>query len=482
MGAMPRQRFLAVWIGFTFLYLLLTALGPEGLLSTGIWPRVNQHLLQVRAWRGEDILVPDESGTVGRVIPISPRLDVTPYFENWVMEDPRERVLMSNIACGVQSDSPDRALEQLRYLPTEQLLAELDLERMVCHVGFPLGPSLVLAPLRMILGSMVATQWVAAVLGGLAVALMDLLLLWWLEFLSGVGTVSGRERGGLLVLTGLGTLWLWLVPQPEVWFFAQTVATAALALALVLAWRRHWLWSGLAFAVAFTSRTPTLLALPMLLAVLLHQSGSGSRLGGPSRRSRMRALALAAFFPLLLGAGHLVLNAARFGSIWDFGYRFMLTPPTIRQALEQHGTLSPSFFTTNFRYLFLQPPVLVVDPDTGAASFPYLASDPYGMGLFFVTPAMIAVFLAAGGTRRSRGLIPACWLSLTLVSLPALFYFNTGWVQWGGRYLLDAWPLWLMLTAIGLRRINSRIAGGLILASVVSNLWAAVLKAGGWWP
>ena len=39
----------------------------------------------------------------------------------------------------------------------------------------------------------------------------------------------------LLVLIGLGTLWLWLVPQPEVRFFAQTVATSALVLALVLA-------------------------------------------------------------------------------------------------------------------------------------------------------------------------------------------------------------------------------------------------------
>jgi hypothetical protein len=104
------------------------------------------------------------------------------------------------------------------------------------------------------------------------------------------------------------------------------------------------------------------------------------------------------------------------------------------------------------------------------------------MGVFFVTPAFLAVFLALGRQRRTTQMVSAAWLGLVMTALPAMLYFNTGWVQWGGRYLLDAWPLWLMLAALGLRRLGPRAAWLLVAVSVASNLWAAVLTAGGWWP
>jgi hypothetical protein len=66
--------------------------------------------------------------------------------------------------------------------------------------------------------------------------------------------------------------------------------------------------------------------------------------------------------------------------------------------------------------------------------------------------------------------------------LPSLLYFNTGWVQWGARYLVDGWPLWLMLAGLGLHRVRRPVAAGLIWLSVISNLWAAGLAATGWWP
>lgn len=478
---MPRQRFLAVWLGFGLLYLVLAAVGPNGLSATWAWPQVNQHLLQVRAWLGEDIVVPATEITPQRTVPIAPRLDVTPYFATWVLDDPRERVLLSNIACGVRRGDGGRALEPVQYVGPDTVLGRLQLDRLVCNVGSPLGPAFVMLPLRPILGSALAVQWLAAILGGLAVAMMDLLLGWWLGALRGDASIPAGERARLILLTGLGTLWIWLVPLPEVWFFAQTVATTALTAALVLAWRRHWLLAGAAFALAFTSRPPTLLGLPLLLAILFWQAGPAGRLRGPSRVSRRRALGLAMLAPVALGAVHLGLNAARFGSPLEFGYRFMLTPPELRSALAEFGPLNPVFLTTNVHYLLLKAPVVVANA-AGRAVFPYLVSDPHGMGILFVTPAFAAILLGFGGGRRSRGLVAACWLSLVLIMLPSMLYFNTGWVQWGGRYLLDAWPMWLMLAAIGLGRMNRALATVLVGLSVLSNVWAAVLSGGGWWP
>jgi len=478
---MPRQRFFAIWLGFSLLYLGLAVVGPKGLTETGMWPLVKQHLLQVRAWRGEDIELPGEEGSAGSTVEVAPRLDVNPYFEHWVMEDPRERVLLTNIACGVRSADPGEPLQPVQYVPADSLVADLQMERIECHVGSPLGPAFLMLPFRYLLGSALATQWLGALLGGLAVALMDLLLLWWMEAVRGEGGVGRGVRAMLLVLAGLGTLWIWLVPSGEVWFFAQTVATCGLAMALVLAWRRHWLMAGLAFALAFTSRPTVLLALPILLMLLHHQAGPGGRLRRSVRTSRKRAMAAASFFPLLVGGIHLFLNAARFGSPLEFGYRFMLTPPELREAFTIHGALSLHFLPTNLWVLFVQPPIPVLD-ETGRWIFPFLVSDTHGMGLLFVTPAFLGALLGFSGGWRARPLVAACWLSLVLITVPALLYFNTGWVQWGGRYLLDAWPLWLMLAALGLSRVDRRIAFILVGLSVLSNLWAAVLTAAGWWP
>ncbi len=481
MDQMSRQRFLAIWLGFSMLYLGLAALGPKGLRSTGVWPFVNQHLLQVRAWRGEDIVMPGVRGSIQEIEAVSPGLAVTPYFEHWVMDDPRERVLLSNIALGVRPPESGRRLDPVQYVPADSLAAGLQLKGIQCHVGLPLGPAFLMYPLRFLFGSALATQWLGALLGGLAVALMDRLLSWWLEAIRGEGVLKGGERVMLLGLAGLGTLWIWLVPQGEVWFFAQTVATCGFTLALVLAWRRRWLGAGLAYGLAITSRPTLLLGLPILLAILTYQAGSGDRLGGPDRTSRLRGLLTAMVFPTLFGVLHLVLNFFRFGSPLEFGYSYLLTPPELRQAFETYGQLSFHFVPINLRYLFYQPPVPAVS-DSGVWSFPFLASDPWGMGLIFVTPAFIGVLLSFGGRWRGRGLVAACWLSLVLVTLPALFYFNTGWVQWGGRYLLDAWPLWLLLTALGLGRLDRRVAALLVAASIVSNVVAAVAMAGGFWP
>jgi hypothetical protein len=478
---MPRQRFLAIWLCFGLLYLVLAAVGPNGLSSTWAWPQVNQHLLQVRAWLGDDIAVPESNGNTPHTIAVAPRLDVTPYFSTWVLEDPRERVLLSNIACGVRSRDGSRRLEPVQYVGADTVLGRLQLDRLVIHVGSPLGPALVMLPLRLIFGRTLAVQWLGPMLGGLAVAMMDLLLFWWLTAIRGDGSVPWGERARLVALAGLGTLWIWLVPLPEVWFFAQTVATTALTASLVLAWRRHWLLAGAAFAIAITSRPPTALAMPLLLAILLMQAGPSARLRGPSRMSKRRALALALLVPVALGAAHLALNAVRFGSPLEFGYRFMLTPPELRQALAQWGPFNPVFLSTNVHYLLLQPPITVVD-EAGRLAFPFVASDPHGMGVLFVTPAFVGILLAFGRNLRSRGLVAACWLCLVLVTLPPLFHFNTGWVQWGGRYLLDAWPMWLMLASIGLGRMNRRLAAALVVLSVIGNVWAAVSTAAGWWP
>jgi len=467
------RRFAAVWAIFAGLYVALAALGPNGVVPVPVWPQVNQHLLQVRAWIGDDIELVGADGEPAGVVEVTPRLDVTPYLRHRVVGDPRERALLGNLACGVPAGGgpliPAQEAARRAGVAPEQLL-----DRMVCHVGFPPGPAFLLLPLYAGLRGLLATQWLSALLAGFAVAVMDRLLALWLDEVAGGGS---RAMTGLLappVLSGLGTLWLWAAPDGSTWLFAHVVAATGLATALLLAWRGRPFWCGLAFALAFSARPPVLLAAPLLAVLVAGRAPRGVRRRG-RRGGPFAALALSALSPLALGGVVLALNQLRFASPFDFGYAAMITPPELAQRLAEHGQLSVAFLGDNLRYLLWQPPRLL-------PRFPFIVSDPHGMGVLFVTPAFVAVLAAIGGAGRGRGLLAAAWVSLIAVTVPALLYFNTGWVQWGGRFLLDGWPVWLLLAGIGLQRLDRRIAVALVALSVASNLWAVVATLSRAWP
>ncbi len=476
-----RTRFLRLWLLWSALSMVLVTLGPNGLVPVPVWPDVSQHLLQARAWLGQDITIEGDDGNT-TVIAVAGRLDVTPYFENRVVKDPRERGLVSNLAVAIRRPNGELVPAQEMWAGSTEVLLEQDL---ICHVGFPPGPAFLLLPLIGLLRGFVAVQWVGAVLGGLAVAAMDRLLRLWFD------TIGADARTPLLdalsVLAGAGTLWLWLVPGSGTFLFAQTVATTALVAGLALAATgRRWS-AGLCVGLAISSRPSMIGALPLFFALGLLPPRSNQASGDTGNRTSLfctlqRAFALASG-PLVLGSITLLLNHLRFGTPLQFGYRYMIVPPFLRERLLEHGQFSLAHLARNLQYVILELPMVVRDA-AGDIVFPWLASNPQGMGVLFVTPAFVAVLAALpnkSGGRRTF-LLLAAWLSLILTCLPGLFYYNTGWVQWGGRFLVDAWPMWLLLAATGLRRFPTRVALALIVLSVVSNSWAAILTVLRVWP
>ncbi len=69
----------------------------------------------------------------------------------------------------------------------------------------------------------------------------------------------------------------------------------------------------------------------------------------------------------------------------------------------------------------------------------------------------------------------ALWLSIGLISVPLVLYYNTGWVQFGYRFSLDWLPLAFVLLAIGIKTITPLVRASVVAAWLV-NLWGVV-----WW-
>jgi hypothetical protein len=471
---MVRSRLVRVWVAFAFLYLVLAAVGPGGIRPGGVWPQANQYLLQVKAWMGEDIVIRGEHGQRS-LIEVSPRLDVTPYLRHREVVDVREDVIVADLACGMPTGDSDRPLRRLRYVKQSSPEGQRQLAEMVCHVGAPLGPAVALLPWYVLLRGALATQWLGALLGGLAVALMDATMRWWLLRFGSPSGLESSDRRMLVTLAGLGTLWLSTASNGGgLGMFAHITATVGLTAAIALAWDRWWWWSGCALAVAMTSRPPTVMAVPLLMTILWVRTGR-------CRRERIRAVAMAVMAPIMFGIGTLIVNDMRFGSPFELGYNYMIMPPHLLERVQSHGLMSPSYLATDFRFLIVQPPVLVRDA-SGAVQFPFLVSDTRGMGVIFVTPAFLAMALTLRPRWLRRPLVTASWISLVLITTPALLHFNTGWVQWGGRFLLDSWPVCLLLTSLGLRGLRPKIAWALVGLSILSNVWAVVAVLAGRWP
>jgi len=460
------SRFFRLWLLWSAVYLLLAVLGPNGPRPS--WPHISQHLLQARAWAGSDIRFLDGSGRE-KIIRVSPRLDVTPYFAHRIVEDPRENTVISNIAVRLPGRSG-------RLIPAQDAFdaKESPAPNFRCDVGFPPGPSFLLFPLVLLLGSSVATGWIGPLVGALAVASIDGLF-------SILAPKMGMEVGAhfknaLSLLAGGGTLMLLAAPAGGTFLFAQTVGVAGLSLALLLAARGCSLPASLAFGLAITSRPAMVGAVGLYL--LLGITAGGIR----SIKGRFVRLLSLLSGPALLSGITLLLNQLRFGSPFLFGYHAMLVPPFLRQRLAEHGQLSLAYLAHNASWVLIHPPELLKTVE-GALRFPFLVSDPRGMGLLFVTPA----YLALGASLRfsdSKGRLirVLSWISLLLCCLPGLLYYNTGWVQWGGRFLLDAWPMFILLTGLGLARMSRRWVWTLVLASMIATGWGAILIATGVWP
>jgi len=99
-----------------------------------------------------------------------------------------------------------------------------------------------------------------------------------------------------------------------------------------------------------------------------------------------------------------------------------------------------------------------------------ITPNPLGLSVFLVTPALLLIFTAF----KRDPLILAAWVGLLTTLIPLWFYHNTGSLQFGWRYLLDAAPMWIILLAAGMQKMT-RLKQGLILVSIAINLW------GMWW-
>lgn len=323
------------------------------------------------------------------------------------------------------------------------------------YVPFPPFPALVLLPFVAVFG----VAGTKATLVGIALTGLSAAVLWSL-----LGKMEVRPQLRPWLLAGFfgGTAyWFCLRECGGVWHFAHIVAVTCLLLSCREALGKgRGLWAGLWLGLAFLSRQMMLGAVVFLVVALLQNPALGER------RARLKSLAGFACAMIVCLAAYLLSNAARFGSPLDTGYGHLALQSFLQVRFEQYGMFNPAYFPFNFAHLFLQGFHIEFG---GPALLDVQGLSPFGTSLTFASPFLLAAFWA----RWQPPLLRSAWVSILLICLPSLFYYNNGWYQINAqRFSLDFLPILILVVARSLDRIDEKLWKGAVLFSVGLNALA----------
>jgi hypothetical protein len=355
------------------------------------------------------------------------------------------------------------------------------------YVSFPPLPALLMLPLVAIRGLAVSDIAFSVVIGALGVSMFYAVLTRVLARLGDVGIGDPGFGIWLSVLLGLGTPLGYCAALGSVWYTAHVVAVVCLCMYLLeVVGRNRPVLSGLWLGLGFLARAPVLLAFPLSLVLGLARAKT---LRDAVRFSLLLALGMAS--PLL---GQAAYNWARFSSPLEFGYRWMNSPGSLLARQTAWGQFSLHFLPENLYTLLIRPPLVSWSPFD-------VAPDPWGMGLLFTCPALLLALptlaragrylstcgsmdllrnapasetpVSCPGTRDAL-LCLGLWLSIGLVQIPSLLYFNTGSYQFGYRFALDWMPLGVLLVALGTGGRLRWWGKALLVVSVLIYLWGVL--------
>jgi hypothetical protein len=321
---------------------------------------------------------------------------------------------------------------------------ELSLYHGQWFVPFPPTATVVVVPFVAVLGQTFDTGLTSAIAGAIGVWLM-----WGLALQLGA---SRRTAFFLTATWAVGSEVFWASAVGGTHLFPETLAATLLiaVLRLALAGRAPFL-AGLLLGLAVGARLPVVFALPLVLGLYV---GLPTRPHWPDREQigRTASIGLGLLGPALGIAGY---NAIRFGSPFEFGYGLITSrdgESVLSEPWYTHGILSPLYIPRGL-FAMLGRQWDFVD------EFPWLHPTWAGQAVTFTTPLL--GWLVRSPIRDP--LVAYALGSAGLILLIEVMHGETGYAQFGYRFVVDALPiLWLVLARV----FRAGVGRGAVVAGV----------------
>lgn len=346
---------------------------------------------------------------------------------------------------------------------------------------FPPTPAVVLIPFMLLIKN-VTQQQISILVGSLNIALIYILL----------KKLSNKKNALFISLfTAFGTVYFWAAVVGTTWYFAHIVAVFFFVLSLLSFFKKRDVLAGVFFSLAVCARLPIFMGVVFfilesyknkilrglkirgftpkreLYTGSIHPSNKFDGLLESFNKKRLFRFLSTAFIcvPILLG-----YNFLRFGNIFKTGYLKVYEtyihsnyPFTILQLIKPEvgyfGYLDPKNIPLHLFTFLIMPPVI------SASKQLTLTPSPYGMGILFVSPLLLAALKPNFKDKLQKNL----FLGALAISLIDFMHYMQGWVQFGYRFSLDFLPFLLIILALRFKPNKKYFF--LLLISILVNFW-----------
>lgn len=334
-------------------------------------------------------------------------------------------------------------------------------------------PAVLMLPLVAIFGPNVSDTLFVLVISALNTGLLFLLF----EQLraSGLTTRDWRENVVWAIFLYLGSTALSLSLGGGVWYTGHIVACACVLVSLILAFRRHYVWSAVALTCAFFSRPTLLFGFPFLFYLAWQDGATGTLFQHfvvslwrrrpdwtalPWRRLRGVAAVFVGCIAL-----YLLRNWSMFGNPLESGYGIQLVQ---RYPFITHGVYNFRYIPANIINDFFNFPHIVFGTHYTNSPIIDLGNGGNGLSVFLTTPLFLFLFTR---NRERSWLRVALWVTILATVAFVLMFYTAGYPQVGTRYLFDIYPFAWVLLLISNVKLDWRV--------VVLGVFALVFNIAG---
>jgi hypothetical protein len=180
------------------------------------------------------------------------------------------------------------------------------------------------------------------------------------------------------------------------------------------------------------------------------------------------SVSVTGLFFVCLGAFY---NYLKFQNILEVGQRFQQGNARYGAALKSGIILSFKYFWYNMYYYFL-------NPITFSLSKHILRINAEGNSVLMVYPSLLLVpvlfFKFKRFDAKKRFFVLTVGMAALITVMFMMFYFATGWVQFGNRYFFDAFPLFFLLLVLVMPYIPKPAQLVLMTWGIVINFWGVL--------
>ena len=351
-----------------------------------------------------------------------------------------------------------------RFYPlrgNQETIAESDIvnRSTIRYVSFPPFPAVLMAPLVAIWGLSFNDVLFTALWAGLNPVLLFLLLRDLRR--RGLSRRTTSDDLWLTVMFGVGSVYYFCSVLGQVWFTALVVATT---MAIGYAWAsldaQRPLLAGLFLGLGFATRPPWLM-FPLFLFEAVRVSGGWAALRSLAGWKRLLPRLVRFALPVLAIGGVLMWhNFARFQRPFAFGHEFLNVQ--WQERIHRWGLFNYHFLSRNLAAALVLLPRIM-------SKWPYVKISHHGMSLLVTSPNLAYTVMPAERSHLTKPL----WMTIAAVAVPSLLYQNSGYIQFGYRFSLDYMIFFVMLLAIGNRRLT-RVFKVLVVLAIGINLFLAI--------